>query len=130
MLYYPSQVSRNIFSSVALTAAYTGNAVSFTTEGFSKLSLDISYAMGATETLNTMEIKLDASHNGSDWYTLVIDETTTVSEISPRAWQISVDGNYNIIVDIAYKFMRCSIKETGVVTNAGTASITYTLSGQ
>jgi hypothetical protein len=128
MLNYPNQPSRPLFSAATLTSAFTDNRKVFETAGFSKLSLEITYDMDAGETANTMELQLEESSNGTDWFSLVIDDTTTVSVISARTWQMS-EGNLNILVDIAYRFMRLSIKETGVATTAGTASVGYTLSG-
>lgn len=128
MLYYENQPVDVIFSGVTLTSAYTGNRKSFETGGFTKLSLDVTYTMGAAESANTLEIQLESSPNGTDWYVLVIDATTTISAITARAWQMS-EGSLNFMLDIAYKYVRVSIKETGVASNAGTATITTTLSG-
>lgn len=128
MLYYSNQPAVSMFNAATLTAAYTGNRKSIETGGFSKLSIDVSYTMGAAETGNTMEFQLEASHDGTTWYTLVIDSTTTISAISARAWQMS-QGNLNVLVDIAYRHVRVSLKETGVAVNYGSASMTVTLSG-
>lgn len=128
MLNYTSQVSRTIFDGVTLTSAYTGNRKAFETAGFSKMAVDTTYAMGAAESANTIELQLEASSDGTNWFSLVIDDTATLSVITNRQWQMQ-EGSRNIIVDIAYKFIRASIKETGVITNAGTASVTVTLSG-
>lgn len=128
MLHNLNQPAFTAFSGVTLTAAYTGNRKTFETGGFSKLSLDLTYAMGAAEGGNTMEFQLEASHNGTDWHKLVIDTTGTASVITPREWQMAPES-LNVILDIAYKHMRLSLKETGVVTNYGTATVNVTLSG-
>jgi hypothetical protein len=128
--YFAVQPTSTAFSAVTLTNAYTGNRHILNADGMSKLSIDINYAMGGAETGNTMELLLEHSpDDGQNWYKLVIDTTTTVSTITPREWTMAPE-KLNIIVDIAYKKMRMSIKETGVATNYGTATVVYTLSGQ
>ena len=129
MEYFGNQQTINAFSGVALTSAYTDNRFTFDAGGFTKLTLDTSYAMGATESANTLQFQLEHSpDNGVTWYSLVIDTTDTVSTIVAREWTMA-PANLNVIIDIAYKKMRLSIKETGVITNAGTASVSLTLSG-
>lgn len=128
MLYYQNQVSRPLFEGVTLTNAFTGNRKSFETEGFSKIAIDIGYVMGGAESDNTLELQLEASSDNVNWYSLVIDSSDSISVITDRQWQMA-PGNRNIFVDIGYKFMRASVKESGVAANAGTASVTITLSG-
>ena len=129
MLNYTSQPVIPLFNTATLTAAYTGNRKVFETGGFSKLSLDVVYNMDAGETLNLLEFRLEASNNGTDWFILAIDTTTTTeSTITERHWEMS-EGSQNILIDIAYKYMRLSLLESGVVTTFGTASVTATLSG-
>jgi hypothetical protein len=128
--YFAVQPTSTAFNAVTLTNAYTGNRHILQADGMSKLSIDLSYTMGNAETGNTMELLLEHSpDNGVNWYKLVIDTTTTVSTITPREWTMAPE-KLNVIVDIAYKKMRMSIKETGVATNYGTATVVYTLSGQ
>lgn len=128
MLYYQNQPSRVVFDGVTLTSTYAGNRKVIETAGFSKIALYLSYTLGAAETGNTLELQLDASHDGTTWYPLVIDDTATQSEIIAREWTMG-GGNLNILVDIAYPYMRASLKESDVASNAGTASVHYTLSG-
>jgi len=129
MLNYTSQPVIPLFNTATLTAAYTGNRKVFETGVFSKLSLDVVYNMDAGETLNLLEFQLEASNNGTDWFILAIDTTTTTeSTITERHWEMS-EGSQNILIDIAYKYMRLSLLESGVVTTFGTASVTATLSG-
>lgn len=128
MLYYSTQAPFIAFDGATLTAAFAGNRKAFETGGFSKASFNIAYAMGATETGNTIEFQLEASHNGTDWFSLIIDDTASVSTITDRVWTMA-PGSRNVLVDIAYRHMRMSLKETGVTTNFGTASVAVTLSG-
>lgn len=129
MLRYTNQPSFELFDGAALTAAYAGNQKEFTATGFSKLSLDIDYARGAAEAASKMQFTLEHSTDGVNWHSLVIDNTSTLSEITPRVWEIGTTGKLNVIIDIAYKQLRMSIKESDVVTNAGSATIVATLSG-
>jgi hypothetical protein len=127
--YFANQPSIVAFSGVELTSAYTGNRFEFATGGFTKLTLDLSYAQGAAETGNTMQFQLEHSpDDGVNWYSLVIDATDTVSTITAREWTMA-PAKLNVIIDIAYKKMRLSLKETGVDANEGTASVSLTLSG-
>lgn len=127
--FYSNQPVIVAFDDAVLTDAYTGNRFVFATGGFQKLSLDLTYAMGAAESANTLQFQLEHSpDDGVTWYKLVIDTTTTSSAITAREWTMGAD-NLNVIVDIAYKKMRLSLKESGVATNAGTASVSITLSG-
>lgn len=128
---YSVQPTSTAFSAVTLTSAYTGNRHVFDAAGFQKLSIDLNYAMGGAETGNTMELLVEHSPDGgTNWYKLVIDTTSTsTSVITPREWQMAPE-KLNVIIDIAYKKMRLSLKETGVASNYGTATVAYTLSGQ
>lgn len=123
---YSSQQSINLFNGVTLTAAFSGNRKTFTTEGFSALSLDVAYDMHASETANTIDWQLEGSSDNTNWYSLSIDSTSTVSTITDRVWQM-LEGNRNIVVDINYKYMRMSVRESGVATTFGTATVTATL---
>lgn len=127
---YNNQPTRNAFDGVTLTAAYAANRKTIDCAGMTKIALDIDYAMGASESANILDFTLEHSPDGgTTWYSLVIDTTTTVSDIVPRAWNITGDNKVNVIIDIAYKKLRMSMLESGVVTNFGTASVEYTLSG-
>lgn len=127
---YNNQPTRTAFDAVTLTAAYSGNRKTIDCGGMTKISLDINYAMGATESANILDFTLEHSPDGgTNWYSLVIDTTATLSDITPRAWNITGTNKVNVILDIAYKQIRMSMLETGVVTNSGTASVDFTLSG-
>ena len=127
---YRRQPTSPAFTNVALTSVYTGNRYSTPVAGFEKISIDINYARGAAEVSSKMFMQLDHSPDeGVTWYNLVIDTTGATSVITPREWEIGTTNKLNVLVDIAYKMMRISLRESGVVTNAGIASVTYTLSG-
>jgi len=128
--YYANQPAVVAFDAAVLTASAACNQYEFETAGFEKVSLDFDYAMGAAETANKIHFTLEASPDGGvTWYSLVIDSTSTVSALTSRVWEFTGTGKFNVLVDIAYKHMRLSIYESGVASNAGTATVTYTLSG-
>ena len=126
---YRTQQPSTIFSAVTLTSDYADNAYELPVGGMSKLSLDIDYAQGAAETGNICHFKVEHSTDGANWYQLVIDDTTTVSDISAREWNITGDASLNVILDIAYKFVKISLKESGVAANAGTVTMVAMPSG-
>jgi hypothetical protein len=105
----------------------------FTSGGFSKLSLDIAYTMGAAETANTIEMVVESSPDRINFYRLPIDATVTQSTITAREWTHlgtnAATSKINIFLDIAYKFMRVSFKETGVASAKGKVFCEATLSG-
>lgn len=129
MLYYCNQVDRPVFAATTLTAAFAGNRKDFEIGGFSRLALDIGYTRGGGEASSKLNLQIEVSSDRQNWYSLVIDETTTTSVITARQWDIETTAKLSILVDIANIYARVSLKEAGVVTNFGTATITYTLSG-
>lgn len=126
---YRVQSPITAFDGVTLTDDYADNSKVIPVAGMSKLSLDIDYAQGSAETGNKLHFKIEHSTDETNWYQLVIDDTTTVSDITAREWNITGDASLNVLVDIAYKFIKISVKESGVAVNAGTATITSLLSG-
>jgi hypothetical protein len=124
-------------TSVSLTNAYddANTTKSFSTSGYSKLNLDILYTTGSGETSNSIEIRIEGSPDGINFYripnedasggtsTLTVREFTYVGASAATAYPISIG------LDIFYKYVRVSIKETGVVTNVGSAYCEYTLLG-
>jgi hypothetical protein len=127
---YNNQPVRNAFDAVALTDTAADNQYVFDCGGMTALSLDLGYAMGAAETSNKLHFTLEhSSDNGVTWHSLVIDNTSAVSTITPRVWELAGTNSVNVLVTIAYKMLRLSLYESGVATNAGTASVDYTLSG-
>lgn len=122
------------FNNVALTAAFTGNRYVQPVAGFNKLSVDIDYTRGGGEAASVFKMQIEHSPEDvpTNWFSLVIDETGTESVLTPRVWSVTPTGSnskLNVILDMAYKNIRISIRETGVVTNAGTATITIVPSG-
>jgi hypothetical protein len=128
--YFRTQNTVVAFDGVTLTSAFTGNQATIASGGMSKISIDLDYARGGGESSSELEIKLEASPDGgANWHSLVIDNTGATSVITERIWQVENTAKLNFLVDIAYRDMRISVRETGVVTNAGTLTLSYTLSG-
>lgn len=105
------------------------------TAGFSQIVVDINYTMGAAETANSIEIKVEVGQDGTNFYrvpneavsggtsTLTVREFTYVG-VNAAAAPISLP------LDVMYKYMRFSFKETGVAVNVGSVFAEYTMSGQ
>lgn len=107
----------------------------FEVAGYTKMNLDFIYTMGATETANTIEVIIEASPDRVNWYRLATDTTTNgTSVLNAREWTFTgADGaaaTFQIFIDVAYKYVRVSCKESGVVTNKGNVFCEATLAGQ
>lgn len=144
-LYYPSQrvdvlvgtKSGTTPTAVVLTNAYdvANKTKILDTGGFSKISLDIIYTVGAAETSNSVEVRVESSVDGVNFARLVNESVSTgTSTLTQREFTFvgASAGAYSISLplDIGYKFMRFSFKETGVVTNVGSIYVESTLSGK
>ncbi len=134
-----SKTAAGVTTGVQLESTYgtdesTAPTKSFSTGGASKLSLDIKYTMGATETSNSVQLKIESSPDSVNWYRLPIDTTVTQSTITAREWTFvgtdAAAANINIFLDIAYKYMRISCKESGVASNKGNVFVEALLSGE
>lgn len=102
--------------------------------GFPKLTLDGLYTMGPGETGNTIEIKVEGSPDRINWYSISNDSTTGgVSTLTNREFQFSgangASASFQIFIDVAYKYVRVSCKESGVATNKGNVFIEATRAG-
>lgn len=123
-----------------LTAAYQTEGLlrptkSFAVGGYSILNLDILYTMGATETLNSIELKIEGTPDGTNFYRLPNESVSGgTSTLTAREFTFvgtdAAAATISLGLDIFYKAVRISAKETGVVTNFGTIYIESTLSGK
>lgn len=126
-----------------LAATYTGSGISsaYDVKNAVKLYLEVEYTMGATETSNSIEVKVEFADPlvgpavTADWYrtTNEADSTATTAlylqEYSFEA--ASAAGTYDrFIIDltktlknIGHKYIRVSVKETGKATNFGSTSV-------
>lgn len=144
MLSYTSQRVDAVFgtksaahsrTSVALTSDYADTAKVLETGGFSRLNLDVLYTMGATETSNSIELKFECSSDRTNFYRVPNEAVSGgTSTLTAREFTFvgtnAAAATISIGLDVSYKFMKISVKETGVATNAGTIFAEATLSGQ
>lgn len=144
-LYYPTQQtfvvvgskSGTTRTSVALTNAYdvANKTKDFNCGGFSKVNFDILYTMGATETANSIEMRAEGSTDGTNWYRIPNESVSGgTSTLTAREFTFvgtnAAAATISIGLDIFYKYLKVSFKETGVITNAGTMYCEATLSGK
>lgn len=128
--YYRNQPTRAALVDVSLTSDFNDNSHVFSSGGFTEVSIDIDYERGVGEVDSSLELKLEHSMDGGDtWYSLVIDNTVDTSVVTPRVWRVVEGGRVNVLVQIAYKLMRVSVRETGVSSAAGKTTVFYTPSG-
>ena len=122
-------------TSATLTAAYTGNTKTFASGAISKINLSILYTTGSGETSNSIEVKVESSPDGTNFYqipnetvsagtsTLTQREFTFVGGSAATAYSLSLP------LDVQDKYLKISLKESGVVTNYGTIYVEATISG-
>lgn len=122
---------------VTLTAAYdvADKTKSLSVGGFSKINLDVLYTMDAAETGNSIQARVEVSSDGVNWYRIANESVTGgTSTLDAREFTfLGTDGTsatFSIGLDIFYKYVKVSVKETGVVTNFGTVYVESTLSGK
>jgi hypothetical protein len=142
-LYYKSQDVRPLIGSkvgttitpAAVTSAYAGGLnKTFEVGGYSKADFAIQYTMGATETANSIELMIEQSPDGVNFYRIPNEDASLgVSTLTAREFTFvgtnAALASISIGLDIFYKYLKVSVKETGVVTNAGTVYVEATLSG-
>lgn len=123
-------------TAVTLAATYDGSTLKkFATDGYSEMIVDILYTPGATETSNSIEVKLEDSPDNTNFYRLSNEAAAAgVSTLTAREFTFvaatAVASTISYRLDISYKYMRIEVKESGVVTNAGTAYVEITLAGR
>lgn len=146
--YYPTQKVMTLIGSksgttrtaVTLESTYQAESSSvatktFETGGYVRVNFDISYTMGATETANTIEVKVEGSPDRTNWYRLPNESVSGgTSTITAREFVFTgtnaAEANQAIGLSIFYKYLRISVKETGVASNKGTCYVEATLSGK
>lgn len=123
-------------TAVSLPTSYNGTVTkTFETSGYPKLNLDVLYTMGATETSNSVELKIECSPDGTNFYRIPNEAVSGgTSTLTAREFTFvgadAAAASISIGLDIFYKYVKVSAKETGVATNAGTVYVEGTLSGQ
>lgn len=124
-------------TSVALTTSYdvANKTKIIPVGGMSKINFDVLYTMGATETSNTIEIRLQGSPDGTNFYRIP-NESVSAGTPTLTAREFTFTGTnaaaatISIGIDIFYKYLEISVKESGVASNAGTVYVEATLSGK
>lgn len=143
MLYYPSVVpviwlgtkSGTTRTSVALTTAYTGNRTTKYVSGFSEMTFDILYTTGASETGTTIDVRLEHSVDGTNFYILTNESASAgTSTLTDRTFARAGGAGatayaFSYRLDISYKYIRLSVQEAGVSSNAGTVFVEGVLAG-
>ena len=144
-LYYPSQQESVLIgtksgttrTAVTLTAAYdvANKTKILQTGGYSKVNLDILYTMGATESSNSIEIRVEGSPDGTNFYRIPNESVSTgTSTLTAREFTFvgsdAAAATISIGLDIFYENIRVSVKESGKSANFGTIYIESTLSGK
>ena len=148
-LYYPNisiftgigTKSGTTRSSITLESTYqtesgqTKPTKTFAAGGYSKMNLDLLYTMGSGETANSIEIKVEGSSDGTNYYRIANDSTSNgTSTLTAREFTFvgtnAAAATISVGLDIFYKFIKVSIKETGVASNKGTIFGDFTLLGR
>lgn len=134
-----TKTTANVRTGWTLESTYQAEGTTKTTKtfavgGFSKLNLDVLYTMGATETSNTIEIKVEGSPDGTNFYRLPNEAVSGgTSTLTAREFTFvgadAAAATISIGLDIFYKYVKVWAKETGVGSNKGTAYVEATLSG-
>lgn len=102
--------------------------------GYTKMTIDGLYEMGGSETSNTIEVKVEGSPDRTNWYQLSNDSTSgATSTLDNREFQFAgangATADFQIFIDVAYKYVRVSCKESGVASNKGNVFVEATLVG-
>lgn len=116
------------------TEGTTKPTKTFKVSGYSKLNLDILYTMGAGESTNSIELKVEGSSDGINFYRIP-NESVSAGTSTLTAREFTFVGaneaatTISVGLDIFYKYIKVSAKETGVVTNFGTIYTEVSLAG-
>lgn len=143
MLYYPNVTpviwlgtkAGTTRTSVALTSAYTGNRTTKYVSGFSEMTFDILYTTGTSETGTTLDVRLEHSVDGTNFYILTNEAASAgTSTLTNRTFAFAggTGGTAYTLsyrLDLSYKYIRVSVQEAGVSSNFGTIFVEGVLAG-
>lgn len=144
-LYYATQTpvvligskSGTTRTSVTLTSSYdvANKTKVLEVGGFSKINFSVLYTMGAAESSNSIEVRIEESSDGTNFYRIPNDSTSAgTSTLTAREFTFvgtnAAAATISIPLDIFYKYLKVSVKETGVAANAGTIYVEALLSGR
>ena len=124
-------------TAVALTASYdvSNKTQTFGTKGISKLNFSILYTKGSAEPSNSIDIRIESRADRTNWYRIPNESvsggtsTLTVREFTFVEASASTAAPISLPLDIQDKYIRISVKESGVVSNFGTVYVEVVLSG-
>lgn len=124
----------NVVTPAALTANFIDSQKIFKVAGFVKMNLDILYTEGASETANTIEVIIEDSTDKVNWFRIANESNSNgVSTLYARNFSFAgADGaasSISIGLDVFYRWVRISVRETGVAANAGSVFMDVTLAG-
>jgi hypothetical protein len=123
-------------TSTALATSYGAVNKVIETGAYSTIILDVLYTTGAAETNNSVEIKIEDSTDRTNFYQLTNESASAgVSTITQREFTFvgasaATAYAFSLKLDIAYKYLKISAKESGVAANAGTVYIEGVLAGK
>lgn len=132
MASFSNQVTRVVVEEGVLTSAYAGGLNYVIPTGkASHITLLITYAMGESETTNTLEMKIESATADSDTWHQFTRETVSSGAVTIDAEEYVFDpGSHRIRIPLNDDRIRLSFKETGVSSNAGALSISYVSGGK
>jgi len=112
-----------------LTSSYVAGTV-VDLYGVRQTTLEVAYTQGAGESGNSIQIKIELSDDGTNWYQEVSTSTsgnTSILRLHEYTFNaVSPAGTYDrfaLPIPLGVRYVRISIKESGVTTNFGLASM-------
>jgi len=123
---------------VTLTSALSGNRKEVDgIKGMSKIDIRYSYTTGAAETNNSLNIVVEESSDGVNWFTIANETVSAGSSTLNARTFVNAENTTaanniksSIGLDIFYDKLRISCSETGVTTNFGSIYIEASLLGK
>lgn len=109
-------------------------------KGAYQVGLDVAYTMGESETGNSIEIKVEFSNeetvdSNTNWYQQISTSTTTgTSTISLHEYTFTSGVSagtferFHISFPTDAMYYRVSLKETGIASTGGTATVRHAIS--
>lgn len=112
-------ISKVIRSAAILTGSYVAGTTLEDLQSQDKLVLLVDFTKGS---LTTAEIKIEYSHDGSNWFQESAKSTSggTVTETLVEH-QLSASGKYNIPLDMKARYAKVSAKGSGTATGSSLA---------
>lgn len=122
---------------VTLTATGSDNRAQIDIDGMQQLILYVRYITGTAETNNILQMTVDYSPDGTNFYQEVTEESSTTLITEYQATRqftgaaAATTYSFRVPVPVAdVKKLRIAFSESGVVTNFGTLSCLAITSGQ